>query len=346
MKQVDVLVIGAGQAGLAMGYYLKQQAVSFALLDASDRIGNSWRNRYDSLVLFTPRKYSLPGMPMSGDPSGLPTKDEVADYLEAYAERYSLPVQLQTQVISMTKTSQGFLVETNRGTYRAGKVIVATGPFHTPFVPGFASGLPDELYQTHSSAYRNSGELLDGPVLVVGAGNSGAQIAAELSRERLVYLSAGSELHFKPLHVLGKSIFWYFDLFGFIRADKGSLLGSWLKRQPEQIYGLELKSLMADQKVLLKPRAVGAKENRILFEDGSEAEVSNIVWATGYRSDYRWIRIDDAVDSQGNPIHRGGVSPVSGLYYLGLPWQSSRGSALLGWVGRDAAKLAEKIRRS
>ncbi|GLI10172.1 putative oxidoreductase CzcO [Paenibacillus tyrfis] len=346
MKQVDVLVIGAGQAGLAMGYYLKQQAVSFTLLDASDRIGNSWRNRYDSLVLFTPRKYALPGMPMPGDPNGLPTKDEVADYLEAYAERYSLPVQLQTQVISMTKTSQGFLVETNRGIYRADKVIVATGPFHTPFVPGFASGLPDEIYQMHSSAYRNPRELRDGPVLVVGAGNSGAQIAAELSRERLVYLSAGSELHFKPMHVLGKNIFWYFNLFGFIQADKGSLLGSWLKRQPEQIYGLELKSLMADRKVLLKPRAIGTKQNRIVFENGTEAEVSNIVWATGYRSDYRWIRIDRAIDLQGNPVHQGGVSPVSGLFYLGLPWQSSRGSALLGWVGRDAARLAEKIRFS
>ncbi|KEQ25998.1 flavin-containing monooxygenase [Paenibacillus tyrfis] len=346
MKQIDVLVIGAGQAGLAMGYYLKQQAVSFTLLDASDRIGNSWRNRYDSLVLFTPRKYSLPGMPMPGDPNGLPAKDETADYLEAYAKRYSLPVQLQTRVISMFKTRQGFLLETNRGTYRAGKVIVATGPFHTPYIPGFASGLPDEIYQTHSSAYRNPGELRDGPVLVVGAGNSGAQIAAELSRERLVYLSAGSKLHFKPLYVLGQSIFRYFDLFGFIRADKGSLLGSWLKSRPEQIYGLELKSLMADRKVLLKPRAAGTKENRLLFEDGTEAEVNNIVWATGYRSDYRWIRIDGAIDSQGNAIHHGGVSPVSGLYYLGLPWQSSRGSALLGWVGRDAAKLAEKIRLS
>ncbi len=344
MKQVDVLVIGAGQAGLAMGYYLKQQALSFALLDASDRIGNSWRNRYDSLVLFTPRNYSLPGMPMPGDPNGLPTKDEAADYLEAYAERYSLPVQLRTQVISMTKTGPDFLLETNRGTYRAGKVIVATGPFHTPYVPGFASGLPDEIYQTHSSAYRNPDELRDGPVLVVGAGNSGAQIAAELSRERQVYLSAGSGLHFKPLYLLGKSIFWYFDLFGFIHADAGSLLGSWLKRKPEQIYGLELKPLMAERKVLLQPRAIGTKENRILFENGTEAEVGNIVWATGYRSDYRWIRIDGAIDSQGNPIHRSGVSPVSGLYYLGLPWQSCRGSALLGWVGRDAAKLAERIR--
>ncbi|MFB6363384.1 flavin-containing monooxygenase [Paenibacillus elgii] len=346
MKQVDVLVIGAGQAGLAMGYYLKQQGVSFTLLEANDRIGDSWRNRYDSLVLFTPRRFSLPGMPMSGDPNGMPNKDEVADYLEAYAKHFSLPVKLKTQVVSMTKTSQGFLLETNRGSYRAGKVIVSTGPFHTPFIPGFASGLPDEIYQTHSSEYRNPGELRDGPVLVVGAGNSGAQIAVELSRERLVYLSAGSELHFNPLYALGKSIFWYLDLFGIIYAGADSLAGSWLKKQPEKIYGLELKSLLADQKVLLKPRAVEARRNRIVFENGSEAEVSNIVWSTGYRSDYRWIQIDGATDSQGRPIHHGGVSPVSGLYYLGLPWQSSRGSALLGWVGRDASKLAEKIRFS
>ncbi|EGL15117.1 MULTISPECIES: NAD(P)/FAD-dependent oxidoreductase [unclassified Paenibacillus] len=344
MNHVEVIIIGGGQAGLAMGYLLKRKGVTFFILDAHKRTGDSWRSRYDSLTLFTPRMYSsLPGMKFPGVPEGLPAKDETADYLEAYAKAFALPIRHQTNVYSLTKHEFGFKIETGQETFTARQVLVATGPFQEPVIPDFAKKLPKEIVQLHSSSYKNESQLADGPVLVVGGGNSGAQIAVELSDRRPVTISVSRPMHFKPMQLFGRNIFWYFETFGLLKANAESPLGSWLKKQPEQVYGTELKSLLKKRIVSLKQRAIDADSAEILFKDKSRMKVSTVIWATGFRNAYPWIDIPEAVDVNGKPIHRSGVSKVKGLYYLGLPWQSCRGSALLGWMGRDAEHLAEVI---
>ncbi len=359
MREVEVLVIGAGQAGLAMGYYLKKQKKSFLILGKEERLGDVWRNRYDSLVLFTPRWFSsLPGLRLNGNQNGYPTKDEIADYLEAYAGHHHLPVNLQTSVYSLERVHNTYHVATSRGDYRAKKVVIATGPFQKPFVPKIAKAVSEDVYQVHTSQYRNPSQLKPGSVLVVGAGNSGAQIAVELSREREeVYLSTAHKLKFFPLQLLGKSIFWWFEKLGMLHANVESKMGQYMMRQNDPIFGLELRELLKQGKIGLKSRTSGIFDKTVVFKGEldilknssnfkdslSAISVQNIIWATGFRADYSWIRIPNVIDENEKPIHQRGVSSVNGLYFLGLPWQNTRGSALLGGVGEDAKYLAERM---
>jgi len=341
---LDDLVIGAGQAGLAIAYYLRRQGRKFIVLDKGSQIGEAWRNRYDSLELFTPRWYSsLPGLPLQGTSQGYATKDEIAGYLQEYATAFELPVQLLTDVISLVKTSAGFQAETNRGIIYAKNVIVATGPFQKPNIPAMAASVPDHIVHLHSAHYRSPAQLQEGDTLVVGAGNSGAQIAVELAKSRNVTLSVGHPLKFMPLDLLGKSIFWWFQKAGVLRASKSTAAGRWLSKQPDPIFGKELQTLLKQGVVQLKPRAIEASRETIRFEDQSECRPHNIIWATGFYSDYKWLAIPEAFDRNGKPIHERGVSPVGGLYFLGLPWQHRRGSALIGGVGEDAKYLFEKL---
>ncbi|WP_374719766.1 flavin-containing monooxygenase [Parageobacillus toebii] len=341
---VDVLVIGAGQAGVAMGYYLKQNNILFVIVGKEDRIGDVWRNRYDSLVLFTPRWFSsLPGMALMGDQNGYPTKDEIADYLEDYAQKYELPVHLNTEVISLHKENGTFKVTTNNGNYVAEKVVVATGPFQKPYIPPFADNLSDKVYQVHTSRYLNPSQLQEGAVLVVGAGNSGAQIAVELSKNREVYLSVGHKMKFFPLEIMGKSIFWWFKKLGLLNANINGLLGYFISKQDDPIFGKELKYLIQEGKIKVKPRTESISEDIIYFADNSQIQVQNVIWATGFYSDYSWIQIPNVLDHRGRPLHQRGVTSVKGLYFLGLPWQYRRGSALIGGVGDDAEYLINDI---
>ncbi|QSB48715.1 flavin-containing monooxygenase [Parageobacillus toebii] len=341
---VDVLVIGAGQAGLAMGYYLKQNNILFAIVGKENRIGDVWRNRYDSLVLFTPRWFSsLPGMALKGDPNGYPTKDEIADYLEDYAQKFELPIHLNTEVISLQKENEIFRVTTNNSNYVAEKVVVATGPFQKPYIPPFAESLSDKVYQVHTSRYLNPSQLQEGSVLVVGAGNSGAQIAVELSEDREVYLSVGHKMKFFPLEIMGKSIFWWFKKLGLLNVHINSSLGQFISKQSDPIFGKELKHLIQEGKIKIKPRTVSISGDVISFADNSQIQVQNVIWATGLYSDYSWIQIPNVLDHRGKPIHQRGVTSVQGLYFLGLPWQYRRGSALIGGVGADAEYLVNHI---
>lgn len=205
----EVLVIGAGQAGLSLGYYLKKNNISFLLLDQSDEIGDSCRNRYDSLKLFTPRSYSsLPGLALIGDPNGYPTKAEISDYLSQYAKAFSLPVKLQAVIAKLEKEGDCFVLSTSQGEYRSKQVVVATGPFQQPNIPEFSKLLSDEVLQLHSSEYKNPDQLQTGTTVVVGGGNSGAQIAVELAdHSENVYLSVGHKPKFLPQVLGGKSIF-------------------------------------------------------------------------------------------------------------------------------------------
>jgi putative flavoprotein involved in K+ transport len=233
----EIIIVGAGQAGLSIGYWLKRQQRSFLLLEAGPRIGESWRQRYDSLVLFTPRRYSaLPGLTFPGAPAGCPAKDEVADYLHTYADHFALPVQVDTQVVDMQKHAETFVLHTTQGIYQAATVIVATGPFHHPRIPAFASALSPQVEQLHSASYHNPSQIPPGPVLVVGAGDSGAHIAAELARAHAVSLAAAHPLYFVSLTLLGKSLFWFL---GFPwQPSRGSALVGWVSKDARRLASL------------------------------------------------------------------------------------------------------------
>ncbi|WP_449537624.1 flavin-containing monooxygenase [Ferdinandcohnia sp. Marseille-Q9671] len=333
----DVVIIGAGQAGLSMGYYLSKTNCSYVLLDKAKEIGESWRTRYDSLTLFTPREYSqLPGLNMNGSKQGYPTKDQVADYLEQYAEYQALPVQLETEIKRVTQTDTGFRIETSKDEVLSRNVVVATGPFQTPFIPSFEQALSSSVFQLHSSQYKNPSQLKNGPVLVVGGGNSGAQIAAELSGEREVFLSVGQKLTLLPQDIGGKSIFWWFDKLGILNASVTSKLGSFLKSRPDPIFGFELKRAIKRGKITIKSRVIDIKNDTFIFQDKSELAVPNVVWSTGFQSAYQWLHIPNLFDQSRQPIHKRGITNINGLYFLGLPWQFVRGSALLQGVAADA----------
>lgn len=345
---LDVIVIGAGQAGLSMGYYLKQSSLSFLLLDSRSRAGESWRERYDSLELFTPRRYSqLPGLNFPGDPNALPNKDDTADYLQEYAASFALPIRFNRTVTRLEKSDSVFIVSTNEETFRAKQVVVATGPFQTPFIPAIAQNVSSQVVQLHTAEYKNPQQLQPGNVLVIGAGNSGVQIAAELAREKNVLLSVGHPPKFLPLSLFGKSIFWYFEQFGILYADISTKRGAWLRKQPDPIFGYkkELQHLHQLGRLQWKDRTISLSGTQAVFSDGSTASIDNLIWATGFKPDYSWIHMPGLLDAEGKPVHKRGVTPIKGLYFLGLSWQYRRTSALLAGVGTDALFLADGIKR-
>lgn len=342
-QSLDIVVIGAGQAGLAVGYYLKKTGLTFRLLDAATRVGESWRERYDSLKLFTPAEYdNLPGLKFPAPKGTYPTKDLVAGYLEAYARQFSLPVQLRTKVTSLKREGGTFRLRTNRGSIQAAQVVVATGPFQTPFTPAVSQQLDGGVVQLHSSAYRNETQLPSGDVLVVGAGNSGLQIAEELLASRPVTLAQGKPQPFLPQRVAGRSIFWWLERLRLSRVPATSWLGQQLK-QRDPVIGTNTAELKR-KGLRVTSRVVGASGQTVTLADGHTLKPSSIIWATGFRPDYDWIHLP-VTDAGGHPIHQQGTTSVDGLYFLGLSWQRTRGSALLGWVGQDAAYIAERIAR-
>lgn len=339
----DVLVIGGGQAGLSMGYYLKQTKLSFLIIDKGSTIGESWNRRYDSLTLFTPRSYSsLPGLSLKGDEKIYPTKDEIADYLSLYAHTFSLPIKLNTSVTKLNK-EEHFILNTTQGEYHCRNVIVATGPFQDPFIPEFSHHLSKNIFQVHSSKYKNPSQLQEGTTLVVGGGNSGAQIAVEISKKSKVYLSVGHPLNFLPQDIGNKSIFWWFDKLGVLKANVHSRVGQFLKNKPDPIFGFELKTQLKNERIVLKPRVISAEKNQVLFEDVSTEKISNVIWATGFKSDYGWTNAPSILNKKGIPIHERGITSIKGLFFLGLPWQYRRGSALIQGVGRDSEFLLKQI---
>jgi putative flavoprotein involved in K+ transport len=341
--QYEVVVIGAGQAGLAIGYFLARREVKFAILEASDSIGAAWRDRWESLTLFTPRRYSsLPGWPFPGDPEGYPTRDEVIAYLKQHAETFELPVELESRVGRLTAKDGQFVVEAGGRALTARQVVVATGPFQTPFVPEVASRLAPEVFHTHSTGYQTPSDLPErGAVLVVGGGNTGFQIAKELAATHKVYLAVGSRQTPLPQRLLGRDLFWWLTKSGLLKTTVESRLGRKMRHR-ETLIGSSPRDLRRRYGVDLKPRVVDADGRTVRFEDGSELEVEAVIWATGYRPDYSWIDLP-VFDADGRLRHRRGITDVPGLYFLGLTWQHTRGSALIGWVKDDAEFIAEQI---
>ena len=340
---VEVAVIGAGQAGLTMGYFLVRQGRRFVILERADSIGSAWHERWESLTLFTPRRYSgLPGLAFPGDPDGYPTRDEVIAYLERYAETFQLPIELNSEVKKLALGDEvRFRLELDDRTIAADQVVVATGPFQTPFVPKLAQKLSPDVFQTHAVGYRRPSDVPDGTVLVVGGGNTGFQITKELSPTHKVVLSVGSRQKPLPQRLLGRDLFWWLTKAGILNKNIESRLGRKLSTR-DTLIGSSPRELKRRYAVELKPRATDADGRTVRFEDGSELALDAVIWATGYRPDYSWVKLH-AFDDDGRLRHRRGVTDVPGLLFLGLTWQYTRGSALIGWVRDDGAFVAEQI---
>jgi putative flavoprotein involved in K+ transport len=339
----DVVVVGGGQAGLAIGYHLAQQDRDFTILEAAGQPAAAWRARWDSLRLFTPTRYdSLPGKPFPGDPDGYPSRDEVVEYLTGYAQQFDLPVELSSPVRSVTPADGGYLVETEGRTYDAAQVVIATGPFQVPRLPAIAAGLDDAVVNFHSSDYRTPDAIPPGPVLVVGGGNTGFQIAEELSATHEVHLSIGSRQAPLPQKIFGRDAFRFLDATGLIYKTRDSRLGKRMVGS-ETLVGYSPRKLRRRNGVTIRPRATGAVGTTVTFEDGTTLEASSVIWATGFGLDHSFVDAP-VFDANGQVIHRRGVTDAPGLYFLGLPWLHTRGSALLGFVKGDAQYLAERIR--
>ena len=343
-RRFQVVVIGAGQAGLAIGHFLAQQGRRFQIVDSAPSIGAAWRSRWDSLTLFTPRRYdALPGLAFPGDADGYPTRDEVIEYLESYAEAFELPVALGNGVRSLSRRGELFVLELEDGSsIEADQVVVATGPFQIPRVPPLAADLAPEIYQAHSTGYRNPSDLPEGTVLVVGGGNTGFQIAEELAGTRDVHLAVGSRQPPLPQRLLGRDLFWWLEKTRVIGKTRESRLGRRM-RDRDTLIGSSPRSARR-LGVHMRTRAVGVSGRTVSFADESTLDVDAVIWATGYRLDHSWIELPVA-DAEGTLRHRRGIAEPRGLYFLGLPWQHTRGSALLGWVKDDAEFIADEIAR-
>ncbi len=340
-SHTEVVVVGGGQAGLTTGYYLTRAGIPFVILDAGTRPGEAWRRRWDTLKLFTPARYSsLPGLPFPGDPDHWPGKDEVADYLVDYAATFGLPLRHNAHVTALRRTAGGFRLDTTDGRYDAEQVIVATGAYQRPYVPPVAERLAAGVVQLHSAAYRNPGQLPPGTVLVVGAANSGVGIAEDLAATHQVVLSQGRRLPHLPRRVLGKPLHFWADRLGLISAP----LDSWRGRtqRGELVVGPSLRRLARHHGIRLAARTTAATGHTVRFADGAEIDVDAVIWASGYRSDYRWIDAP-VFDPHGGLRHRRGVTEVPGLYFLGMKHQHSRGSSLIHWVRHDAAHIVDRL---
>lgn len=340
---LDVLVIGGGQAGLAMGYHLARRGLSFQIVDAGTDIGHVWRSRWDSLRLFTSGRYdNLPGLPFPAAPDAYPGKDAVADYLQAYAARFKLPIRLDMRATSLTRGDDGYIAKAGGEVLEARQVVVATGPFQVPFIPPIADALDPGVHQVHSAHYRRPQSIPPGKVLVVGAANSGCQIARELSATHRVELSVGQRIPAVPQRPLGRDIWKWATALRLDQVTVDSRLGRRLAGR-DQVIGPGPRRLARRHGIRIRARAASAAGRTVTFADGSAAGFDAVIWATGFTADHSWIDVQQAKDDQGRILHTRGVTRSPGLYMLGLPWQHTRGSALLGWVGSDAAFLAGQI---
>ena len=350
-RDIPVVVIGAGQAGLSTSYYLTANGVDHVVLDSCVRIGDVWRNRWDSLRLFTSGKYSgLPGMPFPGPAHGYPTKDEMAAYFEAYAAEFALPVRTDTRVEQLTYEDGAYRVATGSGLIRADHVVVATGAYHKPFVPGFAADIEADVVQLHSYEYRGPAQLAPGDVLVVGAANSGAEIAVELAGDHHVWLS-GRDVGQEPTKAgtwPDRALMPVYWLIGHHLSKVTNPLGRRIRDTfldpPRGVpRGRIGKKDIEAAGIDWVGRVSGVEDGLPMLEDGRRLDVGNVIWCTGFEADYSWIDLPVFGD-YGLPRHeRGVVDSQVGLYFVGLMFQTSISSALVGGVGRDAEYITSQI---
>src|SRR3954453_5540717 len=290
VEQRDVVVIGGGQAGLAVGYYLARQGRRFTILEAAGEPAAAWRERWDSLRLFTPvRRDSLPGRAFPGDPDSYPDRDRVVTYLEDYARHFELPVELDSRVLAVRGAHDGFEVELAARRYLAGQVVVATGPFQVPFIPPIAAGLAPDVTQLHSTEYRRPAQLPDGPVVVVGGGNTGFQIAEELVASHEVHLAIGARQTPLPLRLFGRDVFRYLEGLGLMGKTVESRLAQRLKDR-ETLIGSSPRAARK-RGIRLRPRVTAATGSTLTFADGSQQTANTVIWATGFRLDHSFLKL-------------------------------------------------------
>jgi putative flavoprotein involved in K+ transport len=350
-ERIDTIVIGAGQAGLSVGYHLAQRGVPFLILDAGERIGNQWRTRWDSLRLFTPARFSsLDGMPFPADAHSFPTKDAMADYLEAYARTFALPVRCGVRVERVSRLGERFLVIAGDQRFEADNVVVAMANYQRPRVPAFANELDPRIVQLHSFDYRNPAQFQEGAVLVVGAGNSGAEIALDAARAhetcvagrdtghvpfRIESLAARLLLVRLVLRVVFHRILTVATPIG--RKVRPQVLhsgGPLVRTKPRDLTAAGITRV---------PRVAGVRNGLPLLEDGRVLDVANVVWCTGFHPGFSWIDLP-VFGPDGEPLHdRGVVSSEPGLYFVGLHFLFAMSSVMIHGVVRDAERIADRI---
>jgi putative flavoprotein involved in K+ transport len=352
IETMDTVVIGGGQAGLSMGYHLARRGVPFTILEANPRIGDSWRNRWDSLRLFSPSRFSgLNGWPFPGDPDAFPTKDEMADYLEAYAGRFKLPVLTGVRVERLSRADGGLMIRAGERRILARHVVVAMADFQRPRLPSFAASLDRDITQLHSSGYRGPAQLGAGGVLVVGLGNSGAEIARELAaagRKTWVSGQAPGELPFRPSDPIARlGLLWLVFRVLFYRVFTlatpiGRKLYPKLSRSATPLIRVKQRDLTAAG-VTLVGRTAGVRNGLPLLADGSVLEVGNVIWCTGFEPGFSWIDLP-VFGADGHPVHvRGQATAEPALSFVGLHFLYAMSSSMIHGVGRDAAYLADRI---
>ena len=352
--QFDTVIIGGGQAGLSVGYHLARQGRRFVILEADERIGDAWRKRWDSLRLFTPARYDgLPGWTFPAPAWSFPTKDQMAGYLEAYAARFELPVRTGVRVDRLFREGERYVMTAGKRRYEADHVVVASGGYQRPRIPAFAAELDPGIVQLHSSQYRNPSQLREGGVLVVGAANSGAEIALEASREHRTWLS-GRHPGQEPFRPGSRGDWLWLPVIWFlatrvltVRTPMGRAVRRKFHVQAATHAGLPLARIrpedFAAAGIERVPRTAGARGGRPVLDDGRELEVANVVWCTGFVPDFTWIDLPVFADD-GAPGHdRGIVESEPGLYFVGLVFLYALASSLVGGVGRDAEHIAEHI---
>lgn len=349
VEHFATVVVGGGQAGLSVGYYLKKQGRPFVILDANDRIGGSWRTRtWNSLRLFTPARYDgLPGWPFPAPGWSYPTARETADYLEAYAARFDLPVRTGMTVDRLTRDGDRYSLRCGEHRFEADDVVVATGFYGKPVVPEFAAGLDPRIVQMHSSAYRDPSQLQPGGVLLVGAGNSGADIGMEVSRRHPTWLS-GPDKGQIPVRIESRKARFALPLLWFVaghiltvKTPIGRRVRPHVLAEGAPLIRVKSEDLLAAG-VERVPRAVAVRNGLPVLEDGRVLDVRNVIWCTGFRPDFSWIDVP-VFGEPNEPLHERGVASEPGLYFLGLDFLFSFASENVGGVRRDARHVARHI---
>jgi putative flavoprotein involved in K+ transport len=352
-ESIDTLIIGAGQAGLSAGYHLQKRGLPFVILDADARVGDHWRDRWDSLKLYSPARYdSLPGMRFPAPSSHWPTAREMGDYLEAYARRFDLPVRSGTRAERVEPVDGGFIVSTADGWRLAARqVVIASGPFREPSVPAFASELDPSILQLHSHEYRNPAQLRDGPVLVVGLSHSGADIAFESANSGHPTILSGRSHGQIPIRVTDTKramlgwplVQFFFRNVATLRTPIGRKMRVEVRKGGGPLLRVRLGDLDRAGVERHDAKTIGVRDGRPVLADGTVIDVSNVIWATGYRPAYGFIAAD-VIGDDGWPVEQRGVSPtVPGLYFLGVPFQYSFASMLVTGAGRDAGYVVDRI---
>ena len=351
IERIDTVVIGGGQAGLSVGYHLKKRGVPCVILDAHARVGDAWRKRWDSLRLFTPARFSsLDGLPFPADPSSFPTKDAMADYLEAYTRYFELPIRCGARVQRLSRVGDRFLVVAGDQQFEANNVVVAMANYQRPRVPAFARDLNPRIVQLHSFDYRNPSQLQPGGVLIVGAGNSGAEIALDAVREHETFV-AGPDTGHVPWRIDGLAarllltrlmLRVIFHRILTVKTPIGRKARAKMLHRGQPLVRTKPRVLIAVgiQRV---PRVARIEGGLPVLEDGRVLDVANIVWCTGFNPGFSWIDLP-VFDPNGDPRHDCGVvTSEPGLYFVGLQFLYAMSSSTIQGVGRDAARIADRI---